>query len=469
MQIRLLITYLSLTALILLMMGVPLALSYSLNEYHHLVTVRHQNVQSFAKDAGPVLTGESPDDLEDRIRSYDRRHDTAIVVVDRGGRIILTSRAGTTAGTTGVADTLRPRLSSATRGVSTGMAHRRGYTLRPQPVLFAEPVYRGEVVVGAVGAIVFTAALQDDIVDHVLILLVVAALALTAVALAGIPLSRWLLRPIERLDRTAQAIADGAYDVRAQYTDGPPEIRRLFRAFDRMADRLVTLLDAQRAFVADASHQMRNPLTALRLRVEALETWVRPEGGRQLEQAVAEAERLSAILDQMLRLARAEGMDQPVQPVDVDAVVAERVVAWSEAASRKGVELVASEPAGDAVCACVPGHLEQVLDVLIDNALHVSGEGTTVVVRSGTAGDTVRVHVIDEGPGMTPEECRRALDRFWRGSDSADREGSGLGLAIAHALAEANSGSLRLEPVGAPSHGVDAQVTLPRWSHPQQR
>ncbi|MFF8288545.1 sensor histidine kinase [Streptomyces sp. NPDC016309] len=459
MQIRLMFTYLSLTALILLVLGVPLALSYSMNEYHHLEMVRHQAVEDFAKDAATVLTGESPDDLEDRIRAYDRRYDTAIVVVDHKGRTVLTSRAP--AGE--VTGALGPRLPRAVRGIPTGISNDRRTTLRPDPVLYAEPAYRGEMVVGAVGAVVSTTSLRDDIVHRLLLLLAVGALALTAVALAGIPLSRWLLRPIERLDRTAQAIADGAYDIRARCTQGPPEIRRLFQAFDRMADRLITLLNAQRAFAADASHQMRNPLTALRLRVEALEPWIRPEGARQLEQAVAEAERLSAILDQMLRLARAQGPDQPKERTDVATVVAERITAWSEAAARKGVELVASGD-GPAVCASVPGHLEQILDVLIDNALHVSEEGQRVLVRYGTGGGSVRIRVRDEGPGMTPDECRRALDRFWRGSNSADREGSGLGLAIANALTEANRGSLRLVPAAPPARGVDARVTLPPWS-----
>ncbi|MFE9775268.1 sensor histidine kinase [Streptomyces sp. NPDC005931] len=460
MQIRLLITYLSLTLLILLMLGAPLALSYSMNEYHHLVTVRHQAVQEFAKDAGQVLTGGSPDDLEDRMRAYDRRYDTTIVVVDHDGRTVLSSRDGADR----VAKRLSARLVNAVRGSATGVPHRPSPTLRPEPVIFAEPAYRGETVVGAVGAVASTTALRHDIVQRLLVLLVVGALALTAVGLAGIPLSRWLLRPIERLNRTAQAIADGAYDARAQCAGGPPEIRRLFHAFDLMADRLVTLLNAQKAFAADASHQMRNPLTALRLRVEALEPWIRPEGARQLEQAVTEAERLSSILDQMLRLARAQGLDQPAEPVDVRTVVSGRITAWSEAAVRKGVKLVGPE-GNAAVCACVPGHLEQILDVLIDNALHVSDADTRVVIRLETSGDTVRIHVRDEGPGMSAEECRRALDRFWRGSNSAGREGSGLGLAIADALAQSNSGSLCLVPVPAPAHGVDARLTLPLWAH----
>lgn len=203
---------------------------------------------------------------------------------------------------------------------------------------------------------------------------------------------------------------------------------------------------------------MRNPLTALRLRVETLEPGVRPGSRKQLQQAVEEIERLSALLDQLLRLARAEGRDQSVEPVNVAEAIATRVDAWEQAAARKRVTLLAPDPDGT-VSACVPGHLEQILDVLIDNAIHVSEPDGSITIRHGAAGAYAQIQVIDEGPGMSAEDCRRALDRFWRGSNSAKREGSGLGLAIADTLAKANGGSLRLLP--ATPRGIEARVEMP--------
>jgi signal transduction histidine kinase len=351
---------------------------------------------------------------------------------------------------------LHTSLAEALRGESAGPSQHAGDALRSGDVIIAEPVLQRDEVIGALGSVASGAAVQRDVDSHTLLLIAAAVLALTAVGVASVPLSRWLLRPIRQFDHTVHAILDGAYDVRVRCGGGPPEMHGLADAFNRMADHLVTLLETQRAFVADASHQMRNPLTALRLRVETLE--VRPGARKQLHQAVAEIERLSTMLDQLLRLARAEGRDQSVAPVNVAEVIATRVDAWEQAAARKRVTLLAPDPDGT-VSACVPGHLDQILDVLIDNAIQVSGADTSITIRHKAAGAHAQIQVIDEGPGMSAEDCRRALDRFWRGSNSAKRDGSGLGLAIADTLAKANGGSLRLLP--ASPRGIQARVEVP--------
>ncbi|WP_406864436.1 HAMP domain-containing sensor histidine kinase [Streptomyces sp. HUAS MG47] len=455
MRKKLLLTYLSLTVVILLMLEIPLALSYSLNAYHHLATMRTRDGEDLAKEAARVSEGEiTARQFEERIRTFDRQHQTVVVLIDPSGRVAAASRTDVTA----AAAALDSAMAAALRGKSTRPERYSSYTLYPGEVVVAEPVTRGEKVVAALGLVASTAAIQDAIDSHTLVLLAVAVLALTAVALAGVPLTRWLLRPIRQLEKTAQAITEGAYEERVRCAQGPPEIRGMAEVFNRMADRLVTLLETQRAFVADASHQMRNPLTALRLRVESLESGVRPEAGKQLQQAIAEVERLSTLLDQLLRLARAEGPGQAVAPVEVRTVVAGRLLAWEEAASRKGVRLLAPDTEGP-VSASVPGHLEQILDVLIDNALHVSGPGTVIEIRHEIEGRRARIRVIDQGPGMSEEDCGRALDRFWRGEEAARREGSGLGLAIAGTLAQVNNGSLRLLPVSP--HGIEGTVTLP--------
>ncbi|GAB2715952.1 ATP-binding protein [Streptomyces bullii] len=454
MRRKLLLTYLTLTAVILLMLEVPLALSYSLNAYHQLATTRARETRELAVDARAVLArGASPTAFEQRLRRYESSHRTTVVLVDPDGRVAAASRTDVDV----AAGALHSSLAKALRGESTGPSQHVGHSLRPGNVILAEPVQQGDEVIGALGSVASGAAVQRDVNQHTLLLIAAAALALTAVGVASVPLSRWLLRPIRQFDDTVHAIIDGAYDVRVR-CGGPPEMHGLAVGFNRMADHLVTLLETQRAFVADASHQMRNPLTALRLRVETLEPGVRPEARKQLQQAVAEIERLSTLLDQLLRLARAEGRDQSVAPVNVGEVISTRVAAWEQAAARKDVTLLAPGTEGT-VSACVPGHLEQILDVLIDNALHVSDTGTSITIRHVVAGAYARIQVIDEGPGLSAEDCRRALDRFWRGSNSAKREGSGLGLAIADTLAKANGGSLRLLP--ASPRGIEARVEMP--------
>lgn len=453
MRRKLLLTYLTLTAVILLMLEVPLALSYSLNAYHQLASTRAREARELAVDAKEVLTDRAAvAAFEERLRRYEVNHQTVVILVDPKGRVAAASRTDVD----GAAAALHSFLAEALRGESAGPSQHAGHALRPGDVIIAEPVLQKDQVIGALGSVASGAAVQRDVDSHTLLLIGAAVLALTAVGLASVPLSRWLLRPIRQFDNTVHSILDGAYDVRVRCGGGPPEMHGLADAFNRMADHLVTLLETQRAFVADASHQMRNPLTALRLRVETLE--VRPGARKQLDQAVAEIERLSTVLDQLLRLARAEGRDQSVAPVNVAEVIATRVDAWEQTAARKRVTLLALDPDG-IVSACVPGHLEQILDVLIDNAIQVSGADTSITIRHKAAGAYAQIQVIDEGPGMSAEDCRRALDRFWRGSNSAKRDGSGLGLAIADTLAKANGGSLRLLP--ASPRGIEARVEMP--------
>jgi signal transduction histidine kinase len=270
---------------------------------------------------------------------------------------------------------------------------------------------------------------------------------------------RWILRPVWQLGHAVSEITNGRYGVRALDRSGPAEIRDLAAAFNTMTDRLTASLEAQRAFAADASHQLRNPLSGVRLRIESLEPHVAPGGREQLDRAIVEMRRLSLVIDQLQQLARAENGSMPVGPVDVGSVLECRVDAWREQAERDGVRL---EVHGDPVAAeCADGALDQIVDVLLDNALRVSPEGATVSLRASASGSGyVEVHVIDEGAGMSPGDRARACDRFWRAAEQpAERAaGSGLGLAIAKALATAGGGDLRLDE--ASPHGVDAVVTL---------
>ncbi|HEX8347896.1 MAG TPA: HAMP domain-containing sensor histidine kinase [Actinoplanes sp.] len=455
MQKKLLLTYLTLTAVILLMLEVPLALSYSLNAYHELANTRARDTRELAVEARVVLDdGAMVPAFEERLRRFEANRQTTVILVDLKGRVAAASHNDVD----GTAAALHSSLAQALQGKSAGPSKHARHALWPGDVVIAEPVLDGDEVIGALGAVASGEAVQRDVTGRALLLLGAAVLALAAVALASVPLSRWLLRPIRQFDHTVRAILDGAYDVRVRCGGGPPEMQGLADGFNRMADHLVTLLETQRAFVADASHQMRNPLTALRLRVETLENGVRPQSRRQLQQAVAEIERLSLMLDQLLRLARAEGRDQSVAPVNVAEIIASRVDAWEQAAASKRVNLFAPDPDG-IVSACVPGHLEQILDVLIDNAIHASDPDTSITVRHRAAGAYAQIQVIDEGPGMSADDCQRALSRFWRGSNSAKREGSGLGLAIADTLAKANGGSLRLLPTRP--RGTEARVELP--------
>jgi signal transduction histidine kinase len=230
-----------------------------------------------------------------------------------------------------------------------------------------------------------------------------------------------------------------------------------------MADRLEELLRTQRTFVADASHQLRTPLTALRLRLENLEDELDPEQGQDLTPALAEADRLSRVVDGLLSLARTEGTRPVREPVDIGAALRDRVDAWSALAEERHVRLSDEWAARGAVerpaltALVCPGHIEQVLDNLLSNALDATPPGGAVSLGAERVDGTIEIHVVDTGPGMTAADRTRAFDRFWR-PEGARHEGSGLGLAIVAQLVRVSGGTTWLDP--ADGGGVDAVVRL---------
>ncbi|HZD64851.1 MAG TPA: HAMP domain-containing sensor histidine kinase [Acidimicrobiales bacterium] len=301
----------------------------------------------------------------------------------------------------------------------------------------------------------------DAQIRHGWVFLTTLGVALLAVAgLGGALLSRTLTRPLRRVEDTVAALGAGDLESRAPI-GGAPEVVNLGRQVNDMAARLEELVGMQRAFVADASHQLRSPLTALQLRLETLA--LDQPGDGDVEGARAEAQRLSHLVDGLLALARAEGARAERAMVDLCEVVAERLGAWAPLAEEGGVTLLA-EAAGDVPAWAVPGHLDQILDNLVDNALEAAPPGTTVTLQVVPDPQTPQVHVLDEGPGMTDEARARAFDRFWRHPDQ--RHGSGLGLAIVSQLTQASGGRVALRP--RPGGGLAAVLALEAAPRPHQ-
>jgi signal transduction histidine kinase len=248
---------------------------------------------------------------------------------------------------------------------------------------------------------------------------------------AALRLTGWVLKPVRVLDATTHDIATGRLKSRVAAAGGPPELRRLARSFNEMADNVEDVLEQQRAFVADASHQLRNP---------------------------SEGKRLAQVLDDLLDLALAEHTEADLKITDIGELAAERVAAWSPTAEAKGVHLVGDCPPTTAWAD--PVALSSALDGVIDNAVKFTPEGRTVQVTVASNGDISTVVVTDEGPGLTDEELARIGDRFWRSSRHQNIKGSGLGLSISRALLAAGGGSIaydRHEP-----HGLKVTVAVPR-------
>ncbi len=234
-------------------------------------------------------------------------------------------------------------------------------------------------------------------------------------------------------------------------------MRELAHAFNDMVSRLDLLIGTQEQFVADASHQLRSPLTALRLRIENLEHEVGPEVQDELASAIDEVDRLSRLVNGLLALARADRRAPERAELEIGPIARERGEAWQALGAERDVAVeVDAAPGLRALLSA--GALEQVLDNLIANALEVAPPGTTVRVAAAAEADGgVRLEVVDEGPGMGPAEREHAFDRFWRGRE--DHPGSGLGLAIVRRLVEADGGTVALHE--APGGGLRAVVALP--------
>jgi signal transduction histidine kinase len=266
----------------------------------------------------------------------------------------------------------------------------------------------------------------------------VVTVGLGAVLAAG--LARWIGHPLRDLGAAATGMGHGDLSRRADVESGPPEVRAVAASFNEMAKRLAALLDSQRNMTADVSHQLRTPLAALQLRLELLAEDAEEPAHGELSDALREVARLNRLLDGLLAVARTEGSSSEPSPVDVAVVAAERVEMWQPLAQEREVGLSVS--VRSAVALVTHGHLEQILDNLIANAMDAlsPGDEVTLSVQSGV-GEVVMT-VADNGPGMSPARRASAFDRFE--TDQSGRK-SGLGLAIVDRLVTSDHGSIALE------------------------
>lgn len=285
---------------------------------------------------------------------------------------------------------------------------------------------------------------------------ILAVLVLVVAALLGVGVARRLTRPLRQLNDMASKFSDGDLTARSPVT-GPPETQTLARTLNQGAERLDTLIAAQRIFVADASHQLRTPLTALRLSLDNIADGVDDEFVREdVEQATAEVVRMNRLVNGLLVLARAEAKVTAAEPLPLLDIVRERLAVWRPAADERGVTIaLRGSIDGRPSVLSSPGHLDQMLDNVLSNALEVSPDGGTITVRVEPRGEVVEVSVLDEGPGMSDAEKSRAFDRFWRGQGLTGKGGSGLGLAVVKQLATDDGGTVALADAPPVSASLD--------------
>ncbi|MER7753844.1 HAMP domain-containing sensor histidine kinase [Kitasatospora sp. NPDC097643] len=298
-----------------------------------------------------------------------------------------------------------------------------------------------------------------------------AVLAVGVLAVAaglGAIVARLLTKPLRQLNDMASRFSDGDLTARSPVT-GPQETRTLARTLNQGAERLDTLVASQRIFVADASHQLRTPLTALRLSLDNIADGVDDEFVHEdVEQATAEVVRMSRLVSGLLVLARAEAKVSAPEPLALRELVEERLSVWRPAADERGVRIALTGEADERLHVLAgPGSLDQVLDNVLSNALEVSPDGAVITVRvDGDGGaDEAVLEVLDQGPGMSDAEKSRAFDRFWRGQGLTGRSGSGLGLAIVKQLVTDDGGTVTLRD--APGGGLCVRIALRTGAPPR--
>ena len=259
----------------------------------------------------------------------------------------------------------------------------------------------------------------------------VSAAGLVAAGIVAIGLARWVSPPITALAGAARDLGDGALDTRAQVSSGPPEARRLAQAFNTMAARIESLVQGHQMLIADVSHQVRTPLAALRLRLDLLSQDADDVTAAELAGAQEEIARLARLTNGLLAVARAENATAPPVLADVAAVVRDRVAAWRPAAEERGVTLTVTA-SGPAAAQLGDGHLEQILDNLLANALDALPAGKTITV---TAGPVAPAEAGPAGAGATS-----------RGAATLGATGRGAAAAAAAAPRRGQSHRQRQRP-----------------------
>ena len=216
-----------------------------------------------------------------------------------------------------------------------------------------------------------------------------------------------------------------------------------------MTERLERLVEGQREFVADASHQLRTPLSGLRLRLEEARAVARePAAREEIDAGLAEVDRLAAMVGELLLLSQAGEVDAPAEQVDLADAARRAAARWDG----RGVSSLAGAPVPPVRCA--PADLDRALDALVENGLHYGGGEVTLVARPGA------IDVLDDGPGLAPDELERVFERFHRGrAGRAGAPGTGLGLPIARELMRRWDGDVRL--ANREGGGTAATVSLP--------
>jgi signal transduction histidine kinase len=367
------------------------------------------------------------------------------VAASARGRVIITDARGTLVADSdgsaqlGASYASRPEIAAVLRGRPRVQDERRSDTLDEEILATAVPVLNAGRTEGAVRITQSVEAVRRATRTSILGLVAVGGLVLLLGLGAGALIARWIATPLRRLDAAAARLGQGDLSTRVP-VEGAAEQQGLARTFNEMGDRVERLLDGQREFVADASHQLRTPLAGLQLRLEEARATGDPE---EIDAALKEVDRLSAMVSELLLLSQAGEVDAPAEEIDLSAAARAAAARFTQRTSSAGtgdgprVHALSGAPTPPVHAA--PADVDRALDTLIENALNYGGGEVTVVARPGA------IDVLDEGPGLDPAELEAVFERFHRGkAGRGGPPGTGLGLPIARELMRRWGGDVTL-------------------------
>ncbi len=397
--------------------------------------------------AGPSLVRQELKALQGERTSYWVR------LLDEGGQVI--------AETTGMGTMLPASLFPV--GKSTASAEMTMKNHQTEGKLFSlvsmEAVENGRAYLIQVA--------QDRSVDEQferefgLLVGIVLVCGIFASVVIAVTVTRRGLQPLNAMTSSLMRVGPTRLDERVQVTEWPRELQPVARAFDDMLDRLEDSFNRLSQFSADLAHELRTPLA--NIRGEAEVALNRPRTPNEymavIESSIAECERLAAIIDNLLFLARAEAAESKVNCAWIDGpAVIGRIAAYNEAiAEERRLQIVCG---GEGEIYADPVLFGRAVSNLVDNAVHFTPDGGRVAISIDITEETAEIAVEDTGCGIGEEHLSRIFDRFYRVDPSRSTEGTGLGLALVKSIAELHGGNVAvLSKIG---RGTRVTLRFPR-------
>ncbi|TDD53208.1 HAMP domain-containing histidine kinase [Kribbella antibiotica] len=426
---------------------IPFLDSVSDTRTQGLQLARNATLDRFAGLAGRAAASGDYAEVRMEAARHFELYDESVVVADASGQVVVSTGGMTTAS---------PGVGAIAELAARDLPQLTVDTLRPWSSshrLIAAPVGSPQEPAGAVVLAVDAGSALADVRRSWVIICAAAVAAQLLLLFMASKAARWVIRPVGQLEDAVVELGRSGGWNQSLEASGPPELRRLARSVEVMGATVQRSIDVQRQMVADSSHQLRNPLASLRLRVDAMDP-----GTAGLAHVQHDLERLEDVLAGLLKLAAIESRitdglrESSSATCLVEAVLQEEIDIWQPTAA----DITLSLDVTEGLVAAVDDHdLGQLVGVLLDNAIKYGGN--QVIVSSTRGDDGLLIQISDNGPGLPAADLPLATQRFWRGTSKT--QGTGLGLAIADQTAIAIGG--RLELSATVPHGLTATIQLP--------